>query len=109
MNKGKHYDVSLVKVGKIDEESHFGVFGRFWWQSRDDILYPIRLEMKTLVTLNETNFINTVVKGNSTSSIQPGYVCEANGIVSPIYDTPSGAINILYQTLFSSKQDFLVH
>jgi hypothetical protein len=106
MSKGKQYDVLLVKVGKIDEELHFGAFGRFWWQSRDTILYPIRLEMKTLVILNGTNFINTVVKGNSVSTVQPGYVCEANGITSPVYDTPSGAINFLYQTLFTSKTRF---
>jgi len=62
--------------------------------------------MKTLITPNETNFINTVVKGNSVSAVQSGYVCEANRIMSPICDTPSGAINFLYQTLFSSKIRF---
>src|SRR6266542_2140462 len=63
MNKGKQYDILLVKVGKINEELHFGAFGRFWWQSRDNILYPICLKIKILVIPNKTNFINTVVKG----------------------------------------------
>src|SRR6266496_3217303 len=103
MSKCRKYEVSLIKVGKLDEELHFGAFGRFWWQSCDNILYPIRLEMKILVTPNETNFINTVVKGNSVSAVQPGYVCKVNSIMSPICDTSSGAINFLYQTLFSSK------
>ncbi|GBC43995.2 hypothetical protein GLOIN_2v1884984 [Rhizophagus irregularis DAOM 181602=DAOM 197198] len=106
MNKCKKYDVSLIKVGKLDEELHFGAFGRFWWKSRDNILYPIRLEMKTLVTLNKTHFIITVVKGTSVAAFQPGYICEANGITSSVYDTPSGAINFLYHILFSSKTRF---
>jgi len=29
INKGKQYDVSLVKIGKIDEELHFEAFGHF--------------------------------------------------------------------------------
>ncbi|POG66945.1 hypothetical protein GLOIN_2v1481913 [Rhizophagus irregularis DAOM 181602=DAOM 197198] len=106
MNKCKKYDVSLIKVGKLDEELHFGAFGRFWWKTRDNILYPIRLEMKTLVTLNKTHFIITVVKGTSVAAFQPGYICEANGITSSVYDTPSGAINFLYHILFSSKTRF---
>ncbi len=104
MSKCRKYEVSLIKVGKLDEELHFGAFGRFWWQSRDNGLYPIRLEMKTLVTLNKTHFILTVVKGTSAS--QPGYICEAKGIISSIYDTPSGAINFLYHSLFGSKTRF---
>ncbi|CAG8621922.1 20875_t:CDS:2, partial [Rhizophagus irregularis] len=103
MNKCKKYDVSLIKVGKLDEELHFGAFGRFWWKSRDNILYPIRLEMKTLVTLNKTHFIITVVKGTSVAAFQPGYICEANGITSSVYDTPSGAINFLYHILFNER------
>ncbi|CAB5390914.1 unnamed protein product [Rhizophagus irregularis] len=99
MNKCKKYDVSLIKVGKLDEELHFGAFGRFWWKARDNILYPIRLEMKTLVTLNKTHFIITVVKGTSVAAFQPGYICEANGITSSVYNTPSGAINFLYHIL----------
>ena len=62
--------------------------------------------MKTLVTLNKTDFIITVVKGNSVSTFQPGYICEAKGIVSSVDNTPSGAINFLYQRLFSSKTRF---
>ncbi|CAB4408850.1 unnamed protein product [Rhizophagus irregularis] len=62
--------------------------------------------MKTLVTLNNTHFIITVVKGTSVAAFQPGYICEANGIISSVYDTPSGAINFLYHTLFSSKTRF---
>lgn len=110
MSKCKQYDVLLITAGKLDEELHFGVFGRFWWQSRDrednTLLYPIRLGMKTLVTLKETNFIITVVKGNSNFVFQPGYICEANGITSFINDTSSGAINSLYSTLFNSKTRF---
>ncbi|GBB93181.1 hypothetical protein RclHR1_21260002 [Rhizophagus clarus] len=62
--------------------------------------------MKTLVTLNDTHFIITVVKGTSVAVFQPGYICEANGVISSVYDTPSGAINFLYHTLFSSKTRF---
>ncbi|CAB5387784.1 unnamed protein product [Rhizophagus irregularis] len=62
--------------------------------------------MKTLVTLNKTHFIITVVKGTSVAAFQPGYICEANGITSSVYDTPSGAINFLYHILFSSKTRF---
>lgn len=61
MSKCKQYDISLIKVGKLEEELHFGAFGCFWWKSRDNGLYPIRLKMETLVTLNKTHFIITIV------------------------------------------------
>ncbi|CAG8559396.1 7144_t:CDS:2 [Funneliformis mosseae] len=97
----------LLTVRKLDEELHYEALGRFWWQSRyDNMLYPIRLGIKTLVTLKKTDFIITVVKGNSVSDFQPGYICEAKGIVSSVDNTPSGAINFLYQRLFSSKTRF---
>ncbi|GES91499.1 hypothetical protein GLOIN_2v1884984 [Rhizophagus clarus] len=106
INKCKQYDVSLIKIGKLDEELHFRVFGHYWWQSCDNVLYSICLGMKTLVTLNNTHFIITVVKGTSVAAFQPDYICKANGVISSVYDTPSGAINFLYHTLFSSKTRF---
>ncbi|GES88091.1 hypothetical protein GLOIN_2v1884984 [Rhizophagus clarus] len=46
--------------------------------------------MKTLVILNNTYFIITVVKGTSVAAFQSGYICKANGVISSVYDTPSG-------------------
>ncbi|CAG8517982.1 11738_t:CDS:2 [Funneliformis mosseae] len=79
MSKYKQYDVLLITARKLDEELHFGVFGRFWWQS---------------------------FKGNLNFIFRPGFVYEANGITSSINDTSSGAINSLYSTLFNSKTRF---
>ena len=54
MSKHKDYDVSLISVGVIDAELHFGPFSYYWWITCDkktEFLVLIRLHMKTMTFL----------------------------------------------------------
>src|SRR5688572_3446395 len=114
MSKRKTYQVSLVSLGSLNENLHFGPFSQNWWESRQDNicdnetsgLYPIRINMKTLVFLQNTEFITTTVQGCNSFLQQPGYICEAKNTISNIFDNPSAAITTLYQQLFGSKTRF---
>ncbi|CAG8645581.1 8342_t:CDS:2 [Funneliformis mosseae] len=61
-------------------------------------LYPIRVNMKTLVILRNTQFIT---KGHPESLQQPGYICEAGDSNSTIFDRITQAIEP-YVKVFSS-------
>jgi hypothetical protein len=108
MSKRKSYSVSLMSLGHLKEHLHFGDFSQYWWETRqtenNSILYPIRLNMKTLVVLNETHFFITIIENHLH---KPGYVCEANGLTSNVFDNSSAAINTHYWQLFSSQTKYL--
>jgi hypothetical protein len=116
MSRGKDYPVSLISVGSLKENLHFGDFSQNWWETRqnnnsNDIdsistLYPIRIGMETLVILNETRFFITVVQGCEGSLYQPGYICEVNGKKSEVFSNSSAAITNTYQKFFSNKSKF---
>ncbi|RIB28777.1 hypothetical protein C2G38_2157138 [Gigaspora rosea] len=64
MPKHKEYTISLLSRGTWDESLHFGPFCHNWWlpwpidkANKIIPLYPIRLSFKTLVILNEREFI----------------------------------------------------
>ena len=68
MGKRKEYQVSLFSLGFIDENLHYGPFSRDWWETRciknttkPSGLYPIRINMKTLVILQNTHFFIAVI------------------------------------------------
>src|ERR1044071_8219758 len=99
MGKRKVYQVCLVSPDVLDENLHYGPFSRDWWETRctnntnkTSSLYPIRINMKTLVFLRDTQFIITVVKGHAGSLQQPGYICEAENLTSAIFNNPSAAV-----------------
>ena len=113
MTKRKEYQVSLVSPGILDENIHYGPFSRDWWESRHTNntnrtsgLYPIRINMRTLVILRNTQFIITVVKGHPDCLQQPGYICEAGDLTSVIFSNPSAAVTTLYQRLFNNSTRF---
>ncbi|CAJ0825365.1 9542_t:CDS:1 [Entrophospora sp. SA101] len=116
MSRSKDYPVSLISVGSLKENLHFGDFSQNWWETRQSnnsndidnisILYPIRIGMETMVILNETRFFITVVQGCEGSLYQPGYICEVNGKKSEVFSNSSAAITNTYQELFSSKSKF---
>ncbi|RGB32524.1 hypothetical protein C1646_762788 [Rhizophagus diaphanus] len=96
MGKRKVYQVSLVSLGFIDENLHYGPFSRDWWETRcvknttkTPILYPIRINMKTLVILQNIQFFVTVIQGHIGSLQQPGYICEAGDLKSATFNNPS--------------------
>ncbi|CAJ0634221.1 14882_t:CDS:2 [Entrophospora sp. SA101] len=116
MSRSKDYPVSLISVGSLKENLHFGDFSQNWWETRQSnnsndidnisILCPIRIGMETMVILNETRFFITVVQGCEGSLYQPGYICEVNGKKSEVFSNFSAAITNTYQELFSSKSKF---
>jgi hypothetical protein len=109
MSKSKDYPVSLVSVGSLKENLHFGNFSQNWWEVRqtdNSILYPIRIGMKTLVILNGTQFFITVVQGCEGSLHKPGYICEVNNKTSEVFNNASAAITNTYQKIFDSKTKF---
>jgi hypothetical protein len=108
MSKGKNYPVSLITLGHLKENLHFGDFSQYWWETRqadnDSVLYPIRINMKTLVILNKTHFFITIIEGHKDCLHKPGYICEANSLTSNIFDNASAAITTLYKQLFPSSE-----
>lgn len=110
MDTKKDYPVSLVSLGSLKEYLHFGDFSQYWWETRQTdnnfALYPIRINMKTLVILKKTQFFVTVIEGNKDCLHKPGYICEANGLASGVFDNSSAAVNSLYQQLFTSQAKY---
>ncbi|CAG8636428.1 1242_t:CDS:1, partial [Scutellospora calospora] len=62
-------------------------------------LYPIRIGMKTLTTINNKDFIVTVVQENN--NFKPGYICQSDGIYSDICESSTMAITSVYQRIFA--------
>ncbi|CAG8667729.1 11601_t:CDS:2, partial [Dentiscutata erythropus] len=85
------YKVTIVLQGELIQNLHFGPYAKYWWISRpthNDLtytfLYLIRLGMKTITTVNQRDFIITVVQNNFEPS-------------------SSEAITSIYQQAFSTK------
>ncbi|CAG8485898.1 25023_t:CDS:2 [Gigaspora rosea] len=103
MTKHKKYIVTLISPGSIIQDLHFGSFSRNWWLARPDdnstciSLYPIWVGMKTLTTINNKDFIITVVR----NEFKPGYICHSDGIYSEICENSTTAITSVYQCIFS--------
>ncbi|CAG8744642.1 7230_t:CDS:2, partial [Gigaspora margarita] len=107
MAKNKNYDVSLVSVGTIDLNLHYGPFSQNWWIAYNKSLVPIRLNMQTMTILNGHNFILMVVKGNNEHSEQPGYLCNCNSFYNTEPSSSStNAISMIYQQIFRTKTRF---
>jgi hypothetical protein len=110
MSKHKDYDVSLISVGVIDAELHFGPFSYYWWitcNKKTEFLVPIRLHMKTMTFLKGYNFVITVVKGNKEHSECPGYLCDCGEFFTEEPSNSStNAISTVYQKMFRNKTKF---
>ena len=55
--------------------------------------------MKTITTVNQRDFIITVVQNN----FEPGYICQSEALQSSICRSSSEAITSIYQQAFSTK------
>src|SRR5436190_15927218 len=117
MPKQKEYSVTLISAGELVDILHYGPYAREWWLARptsDNMantpFSPIRLGMKTLTTINNRDFIITVVQGNTEditdpdyNEFQPGYICQSEGLRSDVCKSSSKAITSIYQEAFSTK------
>lgn len=93
----------LIAPGEIVQDIHYGPFAIYWWnfinEGNTKICYPIRINMRIKIELNEKEFIiRTVVNAND--GMKPGYVYEADND-AVIYSTPSEVINENYKKFFN--------
>jgi len=110
MAKRRELAVTLISSGIIESRLHYGPFSRNWWlipttRSGSDIemMYPIRVGMKTQVEMNGKFFIMRVLKGNKFDTNQPGYTCQCDSDSSEIEDNPTNAITSLYRQIFKTQ------
>lgn len=69
---------TLLDIGFITNNIHYGPFASYWWYSKKDPstkiikLYPIRLNLKMHHIKNKAEFFTTIVKGENN---RPEYHC----------------------------------
>ncbi|GBC08315.1 hypothetical protein RclHR1_08010005 [Rhizophagus clarus] len=114
----KSYNTTLLSIGKIILETHYGHFSREWWivtkrniNDQATLLVLIRLGMQTLTKLNSYDFIITVLEPNMEISPSPRYqaICYFinNELINgDICTNSSFAITSLYKHLFGTKTKF---
>ncbi|CAG8502637.1 8447_t:CDS:1 [Gigaspora rosea] len=113
MSKRKEYIVTLIFAGYIIQNLHYGPYCHNWWLSRQTdktnniiLLYPIRLNMKTLITLHNFDFIIEIVESVSEYGPAPGYLCKCKDIQSEIFLSPTNAISSVYQKIVKTATKF---
>jgi len=107
MSKHINILVTLVALGLIVENLHYGSHSRFWWHNHSSSisnhLVPIRVGQKTRVFLNEREFLVRVIVGNSENPWFPGWVCESGEYSSNIEMSSTKAISSLYSQIFKTS------
>ncbi|CAG8730189.1 21031_t:CDS:2, partial [Rhizophagus irregularis] len=113
MPKHKEYAVTLISPGLIVDTLHYGPSCYSWWISRPSekrenliFLHPIRLNMKTLVTLKGQDFIIEVVKIFSNYGQIPGYICKCDGIQGELCESLTAAVNSVYKKIFHTNAKY---
>ncbi|CAG8828261.1 9457_t:CDS:2, partial [Racocetra persica] len=113
MTKCKKYTITLIFRGHLAEELYYGPFCHNWWISRPSEkmnnpchFYPIRIQSKLLVTINEHDFIIEVGQIESEFGLHPSYICKYDSVQSEICKAPSMAITMVYQKIFQTKTNF---
>jgi hypothetical protein len=68
MPKHRLITVSLVDLGSIVEEFHYGSYSHCWWKISTDkenvSFFPFHIGQKTKTCLNNCDFFVTIVVGN---------------------------------------------
>ncbi|RIB04744.1 hypothetical protein C2G38_2221483 [Gigaspora rosea] len=103
------YKVSLVFRGEIINNLHYGPYASAWWISRPNDndttflpLYPLCLGMKTITTINDRDFMITVIQND----LEPGFLCQSEDLQSNVCKSSLEAITSIYQLAFSTKTKF---
>ncbi|CAG8766780.1 19742_t:CDS:1, partial [Racocetra fulgida] len=108
MSNTKKYEVRLINKGQINLNLHYGSYARDWWiqdskTSNNSILtLSFRLYMNVITQINGYDFFLSIVNRPS-NPLQPGFLCSVGEKIRDIQDTPSAAINLLYQKVFGTK------
>ncbi|CAG8472203.1 14177_t:CDS:1 [Funneliformis caledonium] len=110
MPKHRPIAVTLVDLGSIVEEFHYGPYSRFWWKTSTDkentTFFPLRIGQKTKTCLNNRNFFVTIVVGNKNHVFLPGYLCQSDAYIGQIENDPSKAISSVYTQIFENGTRF---
>jgi len=112
MSKHINVSVSLVALGLIVENLHYGPHSRFWWHAninKPNNLVLIRVGQKTRVFLNGRAFLVHVVVGNNENPLFPGWVCESGEYSSDIETSSTKAVSSLYSKIFKSNTRYSGH
>ncbi|CAG8730237.1 18781_t:CDS:1, partial [Racocetra fulgida] len=108
MSNTKKYEIQLINKGQINLNLHYRPYAWDWWiqdskTSNNSILtLPFHLYMNVITQINGYDFFLSIVKRPS-NPLQPGFLCSVGEKISNIQDTPSAAINLLYQEVFGTK------
>ena len=107
MSKHINSSVTLIALGSIVENLHYGPYSRFWWHdhsnSNSKHLVPIRVGQKTRVFLNGREFLVSVVVGNSENPWLPGWISESGKYSSNIETSSTKAVSSLYSKIFETN------
>jgi hypothetical protein len=106
MSKNRSVPVTLLEIGCLIEELHYGPYARYWWQpsiNNKNVFFPIHVGQRTKVCLKGHDFFITIVHGNKDNPFLPGYVCETGTICSLEETNPTIAISTIYQQIFNTK------
>ncbi|RIB04677.1 hypothetical protein C2G38_2283434 [Gigaspora rosea] len=100
------YEVIFISQGEIIQDLHFGPYAKEWWVSyptnndiEHTILYPVRLGMKNIITINQYDFIIIVVQ----NGFEPGYLYQSGSLQSNTCKSSSEAVIYIYQQAFFTK------
>jgi len=109
MSKKKQYTITLLAKGKILEDLHYGMYARYWWETRkfDQTsvnAIPYRLFMSVNCCLNDKNFAITVL--NNKQTYKPDFRCICDGKDSGTQQSASAAINNTYRQVFNNKTEY---
>ena len=98
--------VTLLDIGFLTEELHYGPYARYWWQpsiNNKNDFFPIRIGQRTKVHLKGHDFYITIVHGSKDNPLLPGYICEAGTMRNLEETNPTIAISTVYQQIFNPK------
>ena len=105
--------VTLIEVGSLVENLHYGPFSRYWWEvpsisdSNTYPQFPIRVGQKTKTCLNERDFYITIPISTS-GHMLPEYCCQSDDVFV-IETSATKAISKTYQKIFQSKTRYSGH
>ncbi len=110
MPKHRSITVSLVDLGSVVEEFHYGPYSRYWWKISTDkenaTFFSLRIGQKMKTCLNNRDFFVTIVVGNKNNVAIPGYLCQSDAYISQIENDPSKAISSVYTRIFENGTRF---
>ncbi|CAB4393848.1 unnamed protein product [Rhizophagus irregularis] len=111
--KAREIVVTLLVVGSILLDLHYGPYSRLWWQKNSDNkeneisnYFLIRIGQTTKAVLNEMDFYTTILLGNSENSFAPGFICTSGVFSSSVESSSFAAVSNLYTSIFQKRTRF---